>query len=87
MVSASLGVLQSDLIQFKPQLPVSSYFFMPYIISELSIDLCSSISVIALSHVFPAFDDLSAMEGFGDLPVRHGRVHQDLRQVPQEVLA
>jgi polyamine oxidase len=40
MVSASLGVLQSDLIQFKPQLPVSSYFFMPYIISELSIDLC-----------------------------------------------
>jgi polyamine oxidase len=24
MVSASLGVLQSDLIQFKPQLPVSS---------------------------------------------------------------
>jgi polyamine oxidase len=28
MVSASLGVLQSDLIEFKPQLPVSFYVQM-----------------------------------------------------------
>jgi hypothetical protein len=30
MVSVSLGVLQTDLIRFRPQLPVSSSIFFAY---------------------------------------------------------
>ena len=39
-------------------------------------------NLLYVSCMFP-----SVLEDSCDLPIRHGRVHQDIRQVPQEILA
>ncbi|KAI4996424.1 hypothetical protein ZWY2020_051344 [Hordeum vulgare] len=80
MVSTSLGVLQSDLIQFKPQFPVSFFCHASLTCLLLSLAAHTRYSELAFMHAGNVRQTWKVLSIYQfDMAV-----YQDLRQVPQE---
>ncbi|KAF2282916.1 hypothetical protein GH714_043336 [Hevea brasiliensis] len=77
IVSVSLGVLQSDLIEFQPTLPVSS--FRICFLNFPNNLLCSLTLNLGKNE--------SAMEKNCNIRLWHDHIYQDLSKVPLQVLA
>ena len=75
MVSTSIGVLQSNLIKFEPDLPV--IIMIPSIFYTNFVEL--------LSHQVSC--SFTGVEDLGDLRVQHGCLHENPPQVSVQILA